>query len=155
MRGKQATRRVVAPDPVYGNPLIGKLINHVMKDGKKATAERVVYDAFKIITEKTKQDPVDVFDTAMKNVSPSVEVRSRRVGGANYQIPTPVRGERRAALAFRWMLTAARSKKGKPMAQRLAAEIINAANGEGDAMKKRQDVQRMAEANRAFAHFAR
>jgi len=155
MRGKQATKRVIAPDAVYGNVTVAKLINHVMKSGKKTVAERVVYDAFKLISEKTKQEPLDVFTYAMKNVSPSVEVRSRRVGGANYQIPTPVRGERREALAFRWMLTAARAKKGKPMAERLAAEFINAANGEGDAMKKRQDVQRMAEANRAFAHFAR
>ncbi len=155
MRGKQATKRVIAPDAVYGNVTVAKLINHVMKSGKKTVAERVVYDAFKLISEKTKQEPLDVFTDAMKNVSPSVEVRSRRVGGANYQIPTPVRGERREALAFRWMLTAARAKKGKPMAERLAAEFINAANGEGDAMKKRQDVQRMAEANRAFAHFAR
>ena len=126
-----------------------------MKGGKKSTAQKVVYDAFDIVAEKTKQDPVEVFDTAMKNIGPSLEVRSRRIGGANYQIPIPVRGERRVALSYRWLLAAARSKKGRPMADRLADEFIAAANNEGDAIKKKTDVQKMAEANRAFAHFAR
>lgn len=155
MRGKQAPKRILPPDAKYGNVLITKLINYVMLDGKKTTAERIVYGAFDIIAEKTKENPMEVFDRAMKNITPSVEVKSRRVGGANYQIPIPVRGGRRHALAYRWMLAAARSKKGKPMAERLAGELMDAANNEGVAVKKRQDVQRMAEANRAFAHFAR
>ncbi len=155
MRGKQAPKRVITPDPKYSNVLVAKFINYVMKGGKKSTAQKVVYDAFDIVAEKTKQDPVEVFDTAMKNIGPSLEVRSRRIGGANYQIPIPVRGERRVALSYRWLLAAARSKKGRPMADRLADEFIAAANNEGDAIKKKTDVQKMAEANRAFAHFAR
>jgi len=155
MRGKQAPKRVLQPDEKYRSVTVAKLVNYVMKDGKKVTAEKVVYDAFDIISKKTKQNPLEVFETAMKNIAPNVEVRSRRVGGANYQIPTPVRGERRSTLALRWMLTVVRAKKGKPMAQKLSTEIIAAAEGEGEAIKKKQDVQRMADANRAFAHFAR
>jgi small subunit ribosomal protein S7 len=155
MRGKQAQKRELKPDAKFGNVLVTKLINYVMKDGKKTIAEKIVYDAFEIISKETKQDPVQVFDQALKNAVPSVEVKSRRVGGANYQVPTPVRGDRRYALTYRWLLAAARAKKGKPMAQRLAAELIAASNNEGDTIKKKQDVQRMAEANRAFAHFAR
>jgi len=155
MRGKQAPKRILLPDHKYGNVLITKLINYVMLDGKKTTAERVVYEALEIAAKKSKKDAMDVFDEALKNIMPSVEVRSRRVGGANYQIPMPVRAERRVALAYRWILEAARSKKGKPMAQKLATELLAAAEGEGDAMKKKLDVQRMAEANKAFAHFAR
>lgn len=155
MRGKQAPIRKIVPDSKFGNVLVSKLINYVMQDGKKTTSEKIVYDCFDIISDKTKQDPMDVFDLALKNITPAIEVRSRRVGGANYQIPTPVRGARKHALAYRWLLVAARGKKGKPMAERLAGEIMLAANGEGDAVKKRQDVQRMAEANRAFAHFAK
>ncbi len=155
MRGKQAPKRVVAPDAKYGSVAIAKLINYIMKEGKKSVAQRVVYDAFDIISEQSKADPVEVFDTAMRNVTPQVEVVSRRVGGANYQIPIPVRGERRIALAYRWLIGAASSRKGKPMAEKLAAEILEASKGEGTAVKKRMDVQRMAEANRAFAHFAR
>lgn len=155
MRGKQAVKRVLPPDARYGNPIVTKLINYVMYDGKKTTAERVVYDAFDIIAEETKRPAMEVFDQALKNVIPNVEVKSRRVGGANYQVPIPVRGDRRYTLAYRWILVAARAKKGKPMAKRLAGEILAAANNEGDAIKKKQDVQRMAEANRAFAHFAR
>ncbi len=155
MRGKQAPKRELAPDSRYGNPLITKLINYVMLDGKKTVAERIVYSALEKAEKELKKPAMEVFETVMKNVTPSVEVRSRRVGGANYQIPTPVRGNRRHALAFRWILSAARGKKGKPMADRLAAEFIAAANNEGDAIKKKADVIRMAEANRAFAHFAR
>ena len=125
-----------------------------MSEGKKSVAQNVMYSAFDIISEKTKKDPTEIFNAALKNVSPSLEVRSRRIGGANYQIPIEVRGGRRNALAFRWIITAARAKKGKPMAQRLASELMEAANGEGAAMKKREDVHRMAESNRAFAHFA-
>ena len=155
MRGKQAVKRKLTPDAKFGNVLVTKLINYVMKDGKKTIAERIVYDAFDLISKETKQDPMVVFETALKNVIPTVEVKSRRVGGANYQVPIPVRGDRRYTLAYRWILAAARGKKGKPMAQRLANELIAASNNEGESIKKRQDVQRMAEANRAFAHFAR
>ena len=145
----------MSPDPKYGNLMIAKLINYVMLDGKKTVAQDVVYDALDFISEKTKQDPIDVFNTAMENVMPNLEVKSKRVGGANYQIPMPVRGDRRVTLAFRWILEAARDKKGRPMAERLATELMEAAEGTGVAMKKREDVQRMAEANKAFAHFAR
>ncbi len=155
MRGKQALKRILIPDWKYGNILITKLINYVMKDGKKTTAERIVYEALEIMEKESGKKAIEVFDEALKNVIPTVEVRSRRVGGANYQIPFPVRGERRHALAYRWILEVVRSKKGKPVAQRLADEFLAAANGEGASIKKRADVQRMAEANRAFAHFAR
>jgi len=155
MRGKKAPRRKIANDPKYNSPLVGKFVNYVMKDGKKRTAERVVYDAFALIEEKTKKPAIETFDEAIKNVSPMLEVKSKRVGGANYQVPLQVRAERRVQLAFRWLLIAARAKSGKPMAERLADELLLAAQNEGDAMKKRSDVQRMAEANRAFAHFAR
>src|SRR3989338_7956761 len=154
MRGKQAPKRDIAPDTKYGNVVLAKLINHVMKDGKKTVAERVVYDAMKMISDKTKQDPIGVFQQAMENVMPNLEVKSKRVGGANYQIPMPVRGERRVALAFRWILGAARDKKGSPMAQRLAGELMDAAEGTGSAVKKKEDVQKMAEGNRALAHSA-
>lgn len=125
-----------------------------MESGKRAVAQRIVYGAFAIMEEKNKQNPLETFDTAIKNVAPSLEVKSRRVGGANYQIPIPVRGERRFMLACRWIIDAAHAKKGRPMHEKLAEELLAAAGGTGDAVKKRQDVQRMAEANRAFAHFA-
>ena len=155
MRGKRATKRVIKPDSKYGNVNIAKFINYIMLDGKKSTAQRIVYGAFDIIVKKEEKEAVEVFDAAIKNVSPSLEVKSKRVGGANYQVPMPVRGDRRFTLAYRWIISAARTKKGRPMAERLAAELIAASNNEGDAVKKKQDVQRMAEANRAFAHFAR
>lgn len=155
MRGKQAPKRSLAPDPKFGNVQIAKLINYVMLDGKKTTAQTIVYDAFEIISEKTKQDPITVFEAALNNVMPNLEVKSKRVGGANYQIPMPVRGDRRLALAYRWILAASRAKKGASMAQHLAGELIEAAEGAGAAVKKKEDVQRMAEANKAFAHFAR
>ncbi|MBI4713948.1 30S ribosomal protein S7 [Candidatus Uhrbacteria bacterium] len=155
MRGKQAPKRKLDPDPKFGSTQVTKLVNYIMHSGKKTVAQQVVYDCLEIVSDKTKQSPLDVFETALKNVMPSLEVKSRRVGGANYQIPMPVRGERRVILAFRWILIAARTKKGRRMAEKLAEEIIAASKGEGDAVKKRQDVQRMAEANRAFAHFAR
>jgi small subunit ribosomal protein S7 len=155
MRGKQAPRRKILSDQKYANPIVAKFINYVMKDGKKSTAQRVVYAAFVIMEEKAKKPALDVFNEAIKNVAPLLEVRSRRVGGANYQIPIQVRADRRNQLAFRWILTAARSRKGKPMAEKLSTELLNAAENTGDAVKKKQDVQRMAEANRAFAHFAR
>ncbi|MFH1404722.1 MAG: 30S ribosomal protein S7 [Patescibacteria group bacterium] len=155
MRGKKAPRRKLVPDSKFGDVYIAKFINYVMEDGKKATAQRVVYEALDIISEKTKQDALEIFDLAVKNVMPSMEVKSKRVGGANYQIPMPVRGERRYVLAYRWILGAARAKKGKPIAEKIANEILSASQNEGDAIKKKQDVQKMAEANRAFAHFAR
>lgn len=155
MRGKRAPKRQLTPDPKYGNAHVAKLINYIMLDGKKTTAQRVVYDCFDIMSKKTQEDPMDLFEKALKNVLPSLEVKSKRVGGANYQVPMSVRGDRRYVLAFRWIIAATRAKKGRPMADRLANELMAAANGEGDAVKKRQDVQRMAEANRAFAHFAR
>lgn len=154
MRGKRAPRRKIAPDPKFNSTNIGKFINYVMRRGKKTTAQSVVYGAFDIIAERTKQEPVAIFEKAVKNVSPILEVRSRRVGGANYQVPIEVRGDRKLALTFRWILLAARSRKGKPMAEKLAEELMAAAKGEGAAIKKREDVHRMAEANRAFAHFA-
>ena len=155
MRGKQAPKRELTPDPKFGNVYITKLINSIMYDGKKSVAQKVVYGALDLIGEKTKENPIDVFDRALKNVMPSLEVKSRRVGGANYQVPISVRGERRYVLAYRWLITAARSKKGRAMAERLADELVAAGNNEGDAVKKKLDVQRMAEANRAFAHFAK
>ncbi len=155
MRGKAAPQRIVLPDNKYSSVLVAKLINYVMRDGKKSVAQKVVYEAFEIIATETQRSPIEVFDEAMKNVMPAVEVKSKRVGGANYQVPMPVRGERKYALAFRWILGAARGKKGRPMCEKLSEELMNAAKGEGEAVKKRADVQRMAEANRAFAHFAR
>ncbi len=155
MRGKPAPKRIIAPDPQFNDPEIAKFINYIMQRGKKAVAQRVVYDCFDIIKEKTGQDPLAVFGKAMKMVSPMLEVRSRRVGGANYQIPYQVRGERRFLLACRWMIEAAKARKGKPMAEKLAIEIIDTSNGESASVKKKLDVQRMAEANKAFAHFAR
>ena len=155
MRGKKAPKRQLEPDPKFGNVPIAKFINYIMQDGKKSLAQRIVYQALDIMSEETKLDALDVFDKAIKNVMPSLEVKSKRVGGANYQVPMPVRGDRRYTLAYRWIINASRAKKGKPIAERLAQELIAASNSEGDAFKKKQDVQRMAEANRAFAHFAR
>lgn len=155
MRGKPAPKRKIQPDVRYNDLEIAKLINYVMRRGKKSVAQGVVYDSFDIIKEKTQQDPRQVFNKAMKQVTPMLEVRGRRVGGANYQIPYQVRGDRRFMLACRWMIEAARSRKGRPMAEKLAAEIIDTAKGESASMKKKAEVQRMAEANKAFAHFAR
>ena len=155
MRGKSAPRRRMIPDPKFNNPELGKFINYIMERGKKTIAQKIVYQMLDIVADKTKKNPLEVFEEAVRNVSPVVEVRSRRVGGANYQIPVPVRPERRLMLSYRWIIEAAASGKGRPMHEKLAAEIMNAANNEGAAMKKKQDVHRMAEANRAFAHFAR
>ncbi len=155
MRGKPAVKRKIEPDLKYGDADVAKFINYIMERGKKSVAQKVVYGAFDIIKDKSKQDPRHVFNKALKNVAPLVEVRGRRVGGANYQIPHQVRGDRRFVLGCRWLIEAARSKKGKPMSEKLAEEIMLAYNGEGAAMKKREDVHRMAESNKAFAHFAR
>ncbi|MFA6553234.1 MAG: 30S ribosomal protein S7 [Patescibacteria group bacterium] len=154
MRGKQAPKRVIAGDAKYDNVVLAKFINSIMRKGKKITAQQVVYGALDIIGRETKQEPLKVFEQAIGNVAPIIEVKSRRVGGANYQIPIEVRGDRRLALAFRWIIGASTAKKGKPMSFKLARELMDAAQKQGDAMKKREDVHRMAEANRAFAHFA-
>lgn len=153
MRKKRNYQQDHAPDMKYDNIAIGRFINYVMSDGKKSVAEKIVYGAFTEIETKHKQDPVMVFEKALQNTSPVVEVASRRVGGANYQVPRPVRPERQYMLAVRWIIGAAYIKKGKPMAKKLAEELIAASNNEGSAIKKKLDMHRMAEANRAFAHF--
>jgi len=155
MRKKRIYKKFHQPDVVHGRVELGRFINYVMKDGKKSTAEKLVYTAFDKIKETTKEDPLVVFDRAMENVMPLLEVASKRVGGANYQVPREVRPERRFVLALRWIIGAARAKKGKGMADKLAEEIIAASKNEGSAIKKKLDMHRMAEANRAFAHFAR
>jgi len=152
-RRRIAEKREVAPDPVYNSKTVTKFINKLMRDGKKGKAEKICYQCFGIIEKRTKKNPLEVFLTALENVKPVFEVRSRRVGGATYQIPTEVRPERREALAIRWIVQFAREKKGKPMKERLAEEIILASRGEGLAVKKKEDTHKMAEANRAFAHY--
>ncbi|MFH1866496.1 MAG: 30S ribosomal protein S7 [Patescibacteria group bacterium] len=154
MRGKRATKRSILPDPRYQSVVVAKFVNVIMERGKKSVARKIVYQSFDTIATKTKKDPRDVFEAAIKNVGPMVEVRSRRVGGANYQIPVEVRPDRRLALAFRWIIQAAQAKKGRAMHLKLADELIDASTNQGDAIKKKEDVLRMAEANRAFAHFA-
>ncbi len=155
MRGKRAKRRVIKPDIKFGNVALATFINHLMQRGKKTVAQGIVYGALEKISAMSKKDPVKVFEEAIHNVQPQVEVRTRRVGGANYQVPMPVRGERQNALSFRWIIDAARAKKGQPMAEKLATVLFDASQGLGDAIKKRDDMHRMAEANKAFAHFAR
>ncbi|MDD5341605.1 MAG: 30S ribosomal protein S7 [Patescibacteria group bacterium] len=155
MRGKKAPKREIKLDPKFKNQQIAKFTNYLMRRGKKSTAQKIVYDCFNTISEKTKQDALEIFERAVRNVSPSLEVRGRRVGGANYQIPFPVRQERKFALASRWIIEAANKRKGKKMADKLAQELMDAAQGIGDAFKKKEDVHKMADANRAFAHFAR
>lgn len=148
-------KKHLQPDPKFGNLALSKFINYIMYDGKKSTAQRVMYDALEIISEKTKNDPLMIFDAALRNVAPVLEVKARRVGGANYQIAQEVRPARKDTLSMRWLRDASRSRGGKSMAEKLAAELIEASNKEGGAMKKREDMHRMAEANRAFSHFAR
>jgi small subunit ribosomal protein S7 len=143
----------VLPDPVYKSRILTKFINQIMLDGKKGTAESVVYGAFEIIETKTSKNPMDIFNEAMKNVMPVLEVKARRVGGANYQVPIDVRPDRRQALAIRWLVNFARKRSGKSMQEKLAAELMDAANSSGAAVKKREDTHKMAEANRAFAHY--
>jgi small subunit ribosomal protein S7 len=152
-RRKRAEERPVNPDPKYNSELVTKFINSLMKDGKRSTAERIFYSAMNRIAEKTKSDPIVIFDRAMKNVKPMLEVRPRRVGGATYQVPMEVRPKRKTSLAIRWLLAATRARSEHTMEERLAGEIISASNKEGAAIKKREDTHRMAEANRAFAHF--
>ncbi|SMB88813.1 SSU ribosomal protein S7P [Thermanaeromonas toyohensis ToBE] len=146
-------RREVEPDPVYGSTKVTKLINQVMRSGKKSLAQRICYGAFDIIRQKTGKDPMEVFEQALKNVMPVLETKARRVGGANYQVPVEVRPERRQTLAIRWIVNYARERSGKSMQEKLAAELIDAANNTGGAVKKKEDTHKMAEANRAFAHY--
>ena len=153
MRKRRATKRDVLPDALYKSKVVTKLINQVMNDGKKGTAQRIVYDAFEMIKEKTKEEPMAIFEKAMENIKPALEVKSRRVGGANYQVPVEVKAERAQALAFRWLAQYARLRSGHSMAENLANEIIDAANGIGASVKKKEDTHEMAEANNAFAHY--
>ena len=153
MRRVSAPKRDVLPDPVYDSVILTKFINQVMLDGKKGVAERIVYGAFEIIKDKTGKNPMEVFDEAMKNVMPVLEVKARRVGGANYQVPVEVRPERRQTLGIRWLVANTRKRSGKTMQEKLAAELMDAANNVGASVKKREDTHKMAEANRAFAHY--
>lgn len=155
MRRKLKAKPKTEPDYLYESEKVTKFVNYVMEAGKKQTARKVVYSALDMIKEKTKnENPLEVLETALKNTGPTMEVRSRRVGGANYQVPREVRPERRLFLSMKWIIEAARNKKGKPMHEKLAEEIIAAANNEGDAVRKRENTHKMAEANKAFAHFA-
>ncbi|MBU2539962.1 30S ribosomal protein S7 [Patescibacteria group bacterium] len=148
-------KHTIEPDRLYNDVVIARFINKIMEMGKKTVAQKIVYGALDIIKEKTKKDPLEVFRQAIDNASPVLEVKPKRIGGATYQVPMEVKGERRLALAIRWILIGARAKKGKPMAEKLSQELIDAANDTGSAIKKKNDTHRMAEANKAFAHFAR
>ena len=152
-RRHSADKREINPDPKFGNIVVTKFMNSVMYEGKKSVAENIVYGAFDLIEGKTKQSPLTVFEQALGNVMPSLEVRSRRVGGATYQVPVEVRTDRRQALGIRWLITAARERNEKRMTERLSAELLDASNNKGNAVKKREDTHRMAEANRAFSHY--
>src|SRR6266480_1065247 len=152
-RRHRADKREILPDPKFGNVVVTKFMNSIMHAGKKSVAEKIVYGALDIIEGKTKQNPIGVFEQALENVMPTLEVRSRRVGGATYQVPVEVRSTRRQALGIRWLITAARDRNEKTMTERLSAELLDASNGRGNAVKKREDVHRMAEANRAFSHY--
>ena len=153
MRKRRAVKRDVLPDAIYNSKIVTKLINQIMNDGKKGTAQKIVYDAFHIIKEKTNEDPMVIFNKAMENIKPALEVKSRRVGGANYQVPVEVKSDRAIALAFRWLAQYARLRNGHSMAENLANEIIDASNGIGASVKKKEDTHKMAEANKAFAHY--
>ena len=153
MRKRRATKRDVLADPIYNSKVVTKLVNHIMKDGKKGTAQNIIYDAFDIVKEKTGEEAMVVFGKAMNNIKPALEVKSRRVGGANYQVPVEVKPDRAQALAFRWLAQYARLRNGHSMAENLANEIIDASNGTGASVKKKEDTHKMAEANKAFAHY--
>lgn len=153
MRKRQAEKRDVLADPIYNSKVVTKLVNSIMIDGKKGTAQTILYDAFDIIKEKTKKDPIEVFNQAMENIKPALEVKSRRVGGSNYQVPIEVRTDRAQTLGLRWLIQYSKSRNGKGMAENLANEIMDAANGTGGSVKKKEDTHRMAEANKAFAHY--
>ncbi|AEG58591.1 30S ribosomal protein S7 [Desulforamulus ruminis] len=146
-------KREVLPDPVYGSKVVTKLVSQIMQEGKRGVAEKIVYDAFAIIQEKSGKNPLEVFDAAMKNVMPILEVKARRVGGANYQVPVEVRAERRQTLGIRWLTAYTRKRAGRSMAEKLAGELMDAANNVGATVKKREDTHKMAEANKAFAHY--
>ena len=152
-RRRVIAKREVLPDPKFGNKTIAKFMNHVMVDGKKSVAEKIVYGSLDVVAEKSGKDPLEAFETALENIAPLVEVKSRRVGGATYQVAVEVRPDRRNALAMRWLVDHSRSRGEKSMALRLAGEVMDAAEGRGSAVKKREDVHRMAEANRAFSHY--
>ena len=153
MRKRRAVKRDVLPDSVYNSKVVTRLVNTIMKDGKKGTAQTIVYDAFDIIKNTTKEEPIEVYNKALENIRPALEVKSRRVGGANYQVPVEVKPERAQALAFRWLINYARLRNGHSMAENLANEIIDASNGVGASVKKKEDTHKMAEANKAFAHY--
>ena len=153
MRKRRATKRDVLADPIYNSKLVTKLVKRLMYDGKKGVAQTILYDAFDMIKEKTGSEPMEVYEKALENLKPALEVKSRRVGGANYQVPVEVRADRSEALALRWLVQYARLRGGHSMAENLANEIIDASNGVGAAVKKREDTHRMAEANKAFAHY--
>ena len=153
MRKRRAVKRDILPDPIYKSKVVAKLINTVMKDGKKGIAQTIVFDDFDMVKSKTNKDPLEVFNAAMENIMPQVEVKSRRVGGSNYQVPVEVTPARRQALGLKWLVKYSRERGGKGMADNLANEIIDASNGTGAAVKKREDTHRMAEANKAFAHY--
>ena len=153
MRKKQAPKRDVLADPIYNSKLVTKLINRIMLDGKKGTAQTILYDAFDIVKEKTGKEPLEVFEKAMENIKPALEVKSRRVGGANYSVPVEIRADRSQALGLRWLVQYSRLRGGHSMAENLANEIVDASNGVGAAVKKKEDTHRMAEANKAFAHY--
>ena len=152
-RRHSAEKREIIPDPKFGDVVVTKFMNSVMYDGKKSVAEKIVYGAFDIIESRAKANPLEVFKLALENVAPAIEVRSRRVGGATYQVPVEVRTERRQALAIRWLIVAARGRNDKTMVERLSAELLDASNNRGNAVKKREDTHRMAEANKAFSHY--
>jgi len=152
-RRHRAEKREINPDPKFGDLVVSKFMNSLMKDGKKSSAESIVYGAFDVIADRTKQDPIQVFHGALENVRPAVEVRSRRVGGATYQVPVEVRADRQQALAIRWLIDAARKRGEQTMIGRLSGELLDAMNGRGQAVKKREDTHRMADANRAFSHY--
>ena len=153
MRKRRAVKRDVLPDPIYNSKVVTKLVNQIMLDGKKGTAQNIIYDAFDIVKEKTGEEAMVVFEKAMNNIKPALEVKSRRVGGANYQVPVEVKPDRAQALAFRWLAQYARLRNGHSMAENLANEIIDASNGTGASVKKKDDTHKMAEANKAFAHY--
>lgn len=153
MRKRRATKRDVLADPIYNSKVVTKLVNHIMKDGKKGTAQNIIYDAFDIVKEKTGEEAMVVFEKAMNNIKPALEVKSRRVGGATYQVPVEVKPDRAQALAFRWLAQYARLRNGHSMAENLANELIDASNGTGASVKKKDDTHKMAEANKAFAHY--
>ena len=153
MRKRRAVKRDVLPDPIFHSKVVTKLVNQIMVDGKRGKAETIVYDAFDIIKDRTNSDPNEVFMKALENIKPALEVKARRVGGANYQVPMEVSHDRAQSLALRWLNTAAKGRGGKSMAEKLANELIDASNNTGGAVKKREDTHRMAEANKAFAHY--